>query len=328
MQNISSLANGDHPFKRFSAKKTTLNSANPSSVGGGTDVSALLHASIVQNCSLWDSLGIGFVADPGKKVAGGQGPPSVADSSFVTLWLLDSKKDQAFVGYDSISSLNLEYAVSRITADAASMLDQQVAQELATTDSTRTWLGALWDMSVVILGIVAMACGRKETEAWISGWLWKKWGQRTARGKPINKASPAVLEPSQGSKLLAEKRCRIVVRVAKLVYCIIIVPLGLVMAPAIVLASDFAARQQNASGKSSKVGWLAVEMRRGGLTPSDKYVLVGAVTVRNTAISDDAALALLVVNVILAVVGMLCIGMVSKKSFADDCASCELPASS
>jgi hypothetical protein len=41
MQNISSLANGDHPFKRFSAKNTTLNSANPSSVGGGTDVMPL-----------------------------------------------------------------------------------------------------------------------------------------------------------------------------------------------------------------------------------------------------------------------------------------------
>lgn len=126
MQNISSLANGDHPFKRFSAKNTTLNLANPSSVGGGTDVSALLHASIVQNCSFWDSLGIGFVADPGKKAAGGQGPPSVADSSFVTLWLLDSmqdapERDQAFVGYDSISSFELEYAVSRITADAVYM---------------------------------------------------------------------------------------------------------------------------------------------------------------------------------------------------------------
>lgn len=211
------------------------------------------------------------------------------------------------------------------------MLDQQVAQELAMTDSTRTWLGALWDMSVVILGIVAMACGRKETEAWISrqlGGLWDKWGPRTARGKLIGKASPAVLEPSQGPKLLAEKRCRIVVTMAKLVYCIVIVPLGLVMAPAIVLASDSAARQQNASGNSSKVGWLAVEMRRGGLTPSDKYVLVGAVAVRNTTISDDAALALLVFNVILAVVGMVCIWVVSKKSFADDCASCELPASS
>lgn len=314
MQNVSSL--GDGRFKTSEVKGVIINTM-PLSLNVGNEESVLLtlhsfvNASIVQNCSFWHSLGIGFVAGPNKR-ATKRPPASIAHYSFVTVWPLElvdtHDSSQALVGpglggVGAIVDKSLQPAISSLTADAARLLDQQVAQELATTDGTKTWLGALWDMSVVILGIVAMACGRADTEAWMSRQLdrfWDNCGPRNARGRP-------------------DGRRFVVVCLAKVLYCCVVV-LALVMAPAVVIASEVAAREQNVSGSSSKVGWLAVD-----LLPSDipmgsntHYVLVGAVTIRNVALYDQAAQVLLLVNVVLSVLGTLCIWASSYFRFATD----------
>lgn len=119
--------------------------------------------------------------------------------------------------------------------DAARLLDQQVAQELAITDSTKCWLGALWDTSVVILGIVAMACGRADTEGalvQLVAWMCTRLNCLCNRSQVGSGVAPGKS---------AEGRCSLVVVAAKVLYCCVIVPLGLILAPAVVIASEIAA---------------------------------------------------------------------------------------
>jgi hypothetical protein len=333
MKNITDLTNIDHELRRVVVNVSdTVHFDGPYPDMSDFDsmfkldgvpgkVYSLVNASIVHNCTFWDQLGIGFVAEPQRRPAKVQRPPSVADSAFVTFWPLEGNarmpgvtpefhQDRVFPGYGRMNTQHFHAATRRIAADAARLLDQQVTQELAITDSTKTWLGALWDMSVVILGIVAMACGRADTEvalARLVAWMGTCFN-RLRDQSPVSSG----LESSKP----ADGCSGFVIKVAKVLYCCVIVPLGLVMAPAVVIASELKAREQNATGNSSKVGWLAVEVRP---DEDDRYVLVGAVSIRTEAAYDHLANVILMINVVLAVVGTLCVWVVSWRRFGEDC---------
>jgi len=107
---------------------------------------------------------------------------------------------------------------------------------------------------------------------------------------------------------------------AKAVFCLVIVPLALVMAPAVVLAADTRARRNNVAGDNSKLGLLAAEVERGNVH-TGSYVVVAAVSVQLTACYDENALGLLIGNLVLAVVGTLCIWVQSLRKLAADCQS-------
>lgn len=173
---------------------------------------------------------------------------------------------------DGLSPVGLQDAAAQVVAEAVRLLDRKVAQDLATTDSTKTSLGALWDLPVVVLDIVAMASGRADGEAWVARMLHTLW-KRVAQVACVSRA-PKRAEPSQ--LLLA----------GKVVYCCLIVPLGLIVAPATVLWSDLLAREDNPDGGSSELGWLSTEIEpelpngRSFL----KHVVVGVVSVRTTTV--------------------------------------------
>lgn len=269
----------------------------------------VMGASIIQNCSWWDSLGIGFVSQPVNAetdAASVHAPTTVASTASEFFWPLREGKSyntrrasggsaqHTVQGYGSLRQENVDAAASSLVMDVVRLLDQRVTQELAVTDSTRTWRGALWDMSVVVLGIVAMASGRADGEVWIQKglrWLWECASARLGVHRAPRRGVPHNLS----------------LVLAKVCYCGVIVPLGLILAPAMILASNKDARQDNASGDTSSIAWLSTEVENGQHWPVGQYVLVGAVSMRTTAVYDEAALVLLWVNLGMAVTGALCI---------------------
>jgi len=87
--------------------------------------------------------------------------------------------------------------------------------------------------------------------------------------------------------------------------------MGLVLAPAVTVASDAAARDQNATGDTSKIGWLAAPVARSPEASEGNYIVVAAVSVRTIAEYDEAARVLLWINLAMAVAGTLSIWWVS-----------------
>lgn len=92
-------------------------------------------------------------------------------------------------------------------------------------------------MSVVILGAVAMACGRRDTEAWLARGV-DKVLIRGSFGPPSRATHKVSLS------LSTSKACHFSVVLAKLGYFVIVF-LGVVMAPLVVIFSDKAAPECN-----------------------------------------------------------------------------------
>jgi hypothetical protein len=304
--------------------------------------------SLVRNCTLWDTLGVGFVGQ--RDSMADTGGHTFADA-MVTMWwpLVDGSPgsigeqravrldtcNQPFPRYNreyglrrrglfapgerpaeptgdfqNLPTTALEQAVAQVVRDAAIMVDQQAAQELATTDSTKTVVGALWDTSVVVLALVSLACGRAETEQWIVRRV--LWVIRVCRlGKlPFVGQYLQVSRPSKGV-LWAAKAC----------YCLFIVLLALVMAPLIILLSEIAIQDQNAKGDTSKLGWVPADVP--ALDASKPgCVVVGVVAVRVTAEPEPIAFELLCFNLALAVAGSLFIVVASWCRFYTDYLEC------
>jgi hypothetical protein len=103
-------------------------------------------ADIVYNCSFWDKLGVGYMSHDGK-LPQRSTLQTTLDQVALTTWRPIytraelSATDSGFSaleGFGFLASENLDIAVAQVARDAAWLLDQQVAAELATTDSTKT----------------------------------------------------------------------------------------------------------------------------------------------------------------------------------------------
>ena len=251
---------------------------------------------ILYNCSLLRSLRLGFVDHTWDK-SGEIVPSCVGDvcvpgtTAFVEslLWMsLETRPEE-----DSITALNpmeggvvfsdgIARGVQGVVQQAARVLQQHAAQELATTDATRSLPGALLDLSVTIVAIVAMASGLRDVHGWLYRWLsWAvgSWFRHQCMWVWVCKPLTAV-----------------------------IVLLGLFMAPVYILVSDKQSDFGNAHGKSSTVGWLAAK------TDDDsRFMVVAAVAIRLVSVRDMHAYGLEIFNVILA--GMASLGILLSLIF-------------
>lgn len=255
----------------------------------------LVTASDVGNCSWWDSVGVGFLGDPGSDDT----VVNLANAFEVFWWPTGpTNHDTApfIIGqgshYGDMPVTAVQDAAGRLVAEAVRLLNDRVAQELATTDSTKTWVGALLDLSVIVLGIVAMASGRADGEGWIAKLLHKLWKW------VVQFVYPTWVVPKNDGPFSI---------VGKLLYCFVIVPMALILAPAAVLMTDRLARKDNPDGASSKLGWLSTEFKSQYHVAQNEYVVVGVVSIRTTTEYDAAGLVLLWFNLALAVLGTLSI---------------------
>lgn len=270
----------------------------------------ILSQSIVHNCSFWDKLGVGFLGGGESRncTPSGTTPPlrNLADASFPMWRPIDANQDSVN-DYRTLRANILDEAVNRAVVDAARMLDQEVARELAVTDSTKSTLGALQDLTVVSLGIAALASGRAQVELWFAigaGKVWRWCAHRMERHAGLNL-----------------RACRLLV-LAKVTYGVVVL-LSLVLTPAANLAAERAAREQNAQGTTSKIGLLAAEVEGGmmaGPLPdlpftvendTGPYMLIGVVTVRLTSQYDERAMAINTFSVALAAAGTVVVWLQS-----------------
>lgn len=165
------LTKGDPPISVLlpgvspALPRMKLSSARPSDMA---TIYQLINAGIMQNCSFWDTMGIGYVNKATSNTTVRAKLTTVADVAVPIYIRLDAVDDGPKVdtidNFGKVLGTKLQDAVAQVVSDAARGLNQATTQELATTDTTKMVLGALWDLSVVVLAIVAMACGRADTE--------------------------------------------------------------------------------------------------------------------------------------------------------------------
>lgn len=267
----------------------------------------LVDSSVSQNCCLWDSLGVGFVnttsstqnapsaSPPPPPQAGGarsSSPSSVADGWRPFLFYTRPWDDDVNVARPDICFNNTKARV-QIVADAARLLEQQVAQELATTDATRTKMGAFFDLSVMIVGVVALASGLDNIEVWCTGAVrWCARGAARAR-RALCVALPRA-RPVWGLDVVA----------GRLMTCAIVI-VTLVLPQIFIVIGEDKAWENNAKGDKSNAGWLSVSV--GNNDDGCQRVVVAAVAVRLFAQYDEAARVMVYVNLGIASVAAICI---------------------
>jgi hypothetical protein len=245
---------------------------------------------ILANCSFWDSVGVGF-AHKGWNLTHGRSPPHTMQqdnlqalvniSSFYNL--VRPAGNQLRLGHMQVPlDLSLiEMAMRTLLADASRLLEQQLAQELATLDGTKTWKGALLDLSVTLVALVAMSSGQQDIINWFKRML---------------------------GAALRHRASSCTTAVAKVAACVLVL-LGVVLAPVFIVMGEMSARRNNPDGNTSKLGWLAAPfpiMSRVEVSQRDS-MLVGAVTTRVWTRYDDVATGLVYANLALACAGALLI---------------------
>jgi hypothetical protein len=274
--------------------------------GSRVNMTSWDNANILQNCSFWDERGMGYVhgsqtkREPSQQQAGKY--PAKKLTETLQYWLnvsdrleMPSKsfapRNETMKGWGYLQPYDLESAMQQIVADATRLLKVQANQELAVTDSTKSVGGAVLDITITILGIVAMASGHGDIYNWCA-----LFSSRTV-DRCLRIIGHFLGHPPRASVAGS----RTVRYFAKLCTCII-VGMGLVIAPIYILASEASAAADNADGSSSQVGLLAAETIAGR---PDAYVVVAAVTVRLEAVRDETARVLEIVNMALAAVAAL-----------------------
>ena len=285
-EDLASNGSGAHVvlFANGSKTQNMTHAAEEASKGG-----------ILYNCSLLGSLSLGYVNrtwdKDGKIVPGCVGDVECVNSTtaFVQslLWMSMEKRPgdedvwPARAGIfpmqeGVIDPESIELGVQRVVQQAAGVLRKHATQELATTDATRSWLGALLDLSVTIVAIVAMASGLRDVHGWLHRWLFWAFGRWV---------HPHFLWVWVCKPLTA-----------------IIVLLGLFMVPLYILVSDKQSASGNVDGTSITVGWVAAKT-----DDKSSYMVVAAVAIRLVSRRDMHAYGLEMFNVILAGVASLAI---------------------
>jgi hypothetical protein len=300
---VEGVSPADVPYAGISDINRLANDSSKSSFTALKEAYRQLYAAdVLSNCSFWDERRIGYVhgADQQPK-----GPSAEWLTSTLQCWMNVSVNHTAdtlsdiiwFPGFDDASNFikrsELDHAAQQLVADATHLLHEQTNQELAITDMIRSVAGALMDISITIVAVVAMASGHSDMYAWTRGkveWL-------------SNHAFSQALLSVIGSNMA-------VTVIAKLLTVIIVV-MGLVVSPAFILAGDIRAGRNNADGSSSQVGLLPRTVPN-IMNESEPVVLIAAVTVRIMAEKNDRAQALLWLNLVLAVIAafLVCVSVI------------------
>lgn len=261
-------------------------------------------------CDIWDKLKIGFAGDSGEANRKSKGPqathPPLWDLLRVKLHNLSS--DAAclpgvsrggqcftpFAGHGQLHPSVLNQAVDTVVRDAQTLLKARALSELATMDTTKTWSGALVDMSIIFVAIIAVASGLHGLVEWVN--------------EQCNKLPPTKPLPGRiTARCSAEFRrwCdnHTANQFAATGLSCVLVCLGLMTAPIVTAVGEQMARDSNADGKSSDLAWLAVDTGSG----KGPYVVLAAVSVTLIAEYDRAAVVLTWINLGMAFVATLCL---------------------
>ena len=233
------------------------------------------------DCDKWERLGYGFPhgkVQDAKKSLGPPTRPLKEALGEVMSYTLDNPTSLPILSHGLLPANALEDALEEICDGASSLLSTQLAVGLVGADSTKSISGALLDLSVTIVAIIAMANGRKDLVDWLYGWSVKALCGRL----PV---------PT-----------RWVSAFAKVCTCLII-GLSLIVAPAAALVGELAANKNNPKGDadSTSVGWLSVNTGFG----NGPYYVTAVVTTTLTFQRDEVAFKLVIVNIVLASLGAL-----------------------
>eukprot|EP00775_Hariotina_reticulata_P007700 gene7700-7899_t len=283
--------------------------ASPTALPVGSDLDALYAwylNNTLTNCTFWDERGIGYANASGK-----QPPLSKVEASHFAMPLInttqywinatDPARTILLHSWGYFEYAQLEIAMQTLVRRTARLLQEQAKQELAITDATKTWAGAVLDITVTLVAIVAMATGHVGMYEWVSLAV-------TKAGTHIAGYVPS-LQLQQHAKA---KRMQILQTVFSKLLTMMLVLMGLVVAPASILAGDVISRELNTDGRSSKVGFISVEFGGGDAKDSNymytgPHVLVAAVTVKLKSEHGDAGLVFEILNLVLAAVAAVII---------------------
>lgn len=129
------------------------------------------------NCSLWDELGLGSATALG---AGAAGPPARPFVSALrpTLILVHPGIFTGLAGWERPIGEALEQGASVLASLASQRLHAYAALQVSLTDATTTLAGALMSSALLVVSVIAVACGRRDMEA-----TFMRWGRRVLRRK-------------------------------------------------------------------------------------------------------------------------------------------------
>jgi hypothetical protein len=236
------------------------------------------------DCEFWEKLGYGFPHRGRVGVAHENTRPPTHPLhkalGGVMSYVLDNFKSVPFLDQGFLPANALEGALEEICDGASSVLSNQLAVGLVGSDSTKSISGALLDLSVTVIAIIAMATGRKDLEDWLYAWSVK----------------------ALCGRLPVPTWC--ITAISKVCTCLII-SLSLIVAPAAALYGDIVANGSNPKGDadSTSVGWLSANTGFG----KGPFHVTAIVTITLRFQRDEAAFALVIVNTALASFGALCL---------------------
>ena len=288
---------------------------------------AAARGGVLYDCSMLKGLGLGFVNHtwsaqdeivPGSSASAFVPATALVQSQFWVGFQQDTPHDKTLLPETFLTPLLLDddssglttveaikLGVERVVQEAATLLNQRATEELVITDATRRWPGALLDLSLTVVAIVAMASGLQD----IHEWLYTRLIVR-AFGRCVS------------HRFLWIWVCK------PLTACIVLA--GLFLAPVFILVADMESHQSNASGTSSRVGWLAADTHS---TTNDTllspYMVVAAFSFRLVSLRDELAYRLEVFNVCLAGLASFCIlySLVCRLPFSHQVLPTESPGS-
>jgi hypothetical protein len=233
---------------------------------------------LINNCSFWDGLGVGYAHGPNHTV-GPYNAPS----------LLSLYNESSFYPFNSFEQ-GLQYSASAtnvIIIKAEAVLKQQSALMMVNVDATKRTRGAVLDTTVLLVAVFAMISGYRDLQQAADKYLMKLL---VLIRRVLRFADPAVL----GCQL------QVAVQVIANAFVLFVILVTLLVAPAFALAEEYKARDGNPKGDSAEVKWLTADFQDEFEEASGPITLVALMASTFTTEYDEAAFALTWVNFILA----------------------------
>lgn len=253
-------------------------------------------AGTVFHCDFWEELGVGY-ADRSwdanhESVQQQHVVGSRPFSDLLEVKWLDITKQSNLLSSGGVPASQLQAAISGVLVDGISFLSQHASQELATMDATKTWRGALLDITTTLVAVVALAAGCDAMPSLFIAWLnfttsqvhvWYPWS------KGVNRCTPDSW---------------LVVALAKTVAVLVVIA-SLILQPCLNLAAAHSVHADSAKG-TSLVGWLAADTSSG----EGPFMVVGVAAVQLQPGRSELAFGLMILNLVFALIAACCIGAI------------------
>jgi hypothetical protein len=193
---------------------------------------------------------------------------------------------EALAGYHCADAAAVEEGLRSIVQDATRVVERVAAAELGSTDFTSNIFGAVGRISLTIVGVVAMAMGRKDMARWVRRLL----------------------------KLCACGCCwAFCIHFLTFFWTCGLVWLGSALSSVVAAIGEDTARVNNPDGNTSRVGLVAADASFvGPNSPLQPYVVVGVLSIRVMSEHSPFARFLTFLNLVvanlIALIIMICVG--------------------